>query len=161
MIKLDRGGAEMPRNFIYYILCIILIGIDQGIKFIVRLDLLEGMELDILSNYFKITYIENKGIAFGMMEGNSVFLIILPLVLLTLTYILWRRYRQEYKNLFSISIAMIISGGLSNLFDRFFLGSVTDYFYLKGFAIFNFADICITIGCLMLLISIWFLEKKE
>ena len=53
--------------------------------------------------------------------------------------------------LFTISTAMVIAGGLSNLIDRVLFKSVTDYLDLQGFAVFNFADCLITVGAFALI----------
>ena len=69
--------------------------------------------------------------------------------------------KDKYGKILGISVALILAGGLSNLFDRIAFGSVTDYLDLQHFAIFNFADICATVGCALLCLSIFFFEKKE
>ncbi|MEE1038504.1 MAG: signal peptidase II [Eubacterium sp.] len=145
----------------YYLIIFILIAADQIIKIVVRNTFEIGQGFNVLGDFFQITYIENTGMAFGMMAGKSAFLILMPIVLLAGVWIFWKKYRKEYKMLFTISTAMVIAGGLSNLIDRVLFKSVTDYLDLQGFAVFNFADICATVGCVLLCFSIWFLEKKE
>lgn len=145
----------------FYILIAALIAIDQIIKIIVRANLSIGQGFPLLGEFFKITYIENTGMAFGMMSGRSLFLIVLPILFMVGIYLLWRKYKDKYEKIMSISVAMILAGGISNLFDRIIFGSVTDYLDLQWFAIFNFADICATVGCALLCISIFFFEKKE
>lgn len=145
----------------FYILIVALIVIDQIIKIIVRANLSLGQGFSIIGDLFKITYIENTGMAFGMMSGKSIFLVFLPLVFTIVIYLAWRKYKDKYGKILGISVALILAGGLSNLFDRIAFGSVTDYLDLQHFAIFNFADICATVGCALLCLSIFFFEKKE
>ena len=145
----------------YYLIIFILIAVDQALKILVRNTLNIGQGFDILGDFFRVTYIENTGIAFGMMSGKSFFLIIGPSLLLVGLWLFWKKFKENYTWLFSLSTAMVIAGGLSNLIDRIIFKSVTDYLDLQGFAVFNFADICATVGCFLLCLCIWFLEKKE
>lgn len=145
----------------YYIGLAGLIVIDQIIKVFVRSNMSIGEKIPLLNDFFCIEYIENTGMAFGMMAGSRLFLIILPIIAMAMIFFLWHKYRERFRPVLGIGVIMVISGGLSNVFDRIFLGSVTDYLSLKGFAVFNFADICACVGCALIVIGIWFFEKKE
>lgn len=156
-----EAGQKCPVVCMYYLLTALLIAGDQLLKVFIRNVMELGQSIPVLGDLFKITYIENTGMAFGMMAGKSSLLIGLPVIVLIALALFWRREKDHYKIPFSIAVAMVIAGGASNLFDRIAFGSVTDFLDLKGFAIFNFADICATAGCVLLCFSIWFLEKKE
>ena len=92
---------------------------------------------------------------------NKLVLIVIPAVIMIGLLIFYRKAKQNYNSLFAISIMMVVAGGLSNLIDRIFFKSVTDFIDLQGFAIFNVADIFAVVGCIFLVISIFFFEKKE
>lgn len=117
----------------------------------------------VIGDVFRITYIENKGIAFSMFSEsqNWFILIAMPIVIVVGLFIYYLKEKEKYDRLFSISIFMIIAGGISNLIDRIFYKSVTDFFDLKGFAIFNVADIFAVAGCIFLVISIFLVEKNR
>lgn len=156
-----EAGQRCPVVFMFYLIIIALIIVDQLIKILVRSTMTLGDGFNVFGDLFKITYIENKGMAFGMMAGNTIFLIVLPIIFLIVLLFVRKGFKDRYGGLLEVSIAMIVAGGFSNLLDRLILGSVTDYLNLKWFAIFNFADICATVGCILLCITICFFEKKE
>ena len=85
-----------------------------------------------------LTYTENQGAAFSIMSGKQWFTVGFATVAL-----------------------IIVSGGIGNLIDRFRIGYVVDYIELKvfRFAIFNFADICVTVGVFLLMVYILFFYK--
>ena len=145
----------------YYIALAGLIIIDQIIKIVVRSTMSLGQTIPIIGDLFSIKYIENTGMAFGMMSGSRLFLVILPIIAMVIIFFLWKKYGKNYRPVLGVGVIMVIAGGLSNVFDRVLLGSVTDYLSLKWFAVFNFADICACAGCALIVIGIWFFEKKE
>lgn len=145
----------------YYLSLAGLIIIDQIIKVLVRSTMSLGEKIPLIGDVFSIEYIENTGMAFGMMSGNRLFLIAVPTIVMAVILFLWHKYRSRYSPMLGIGVIMVVAGGLSNVFDRFIFGSVTDYLSLKWFAVFNFADICACVGCGLIIISLWFFEKKE
>lgn len=107
---------------------------------------------------FSLTLVENTGAAFGMLKGGRWFFIILTLaVLITLIVYLFIA-RKKTGWLFKISTAMIIGGAIGNLIDRIDTGVVLDFFYFEliNFAVFNVADSFVTVGAVLLGISILF-----
>ena len=60
----------------------------------------------------------------------------------------------------TVGAAMIISGGMSNLIDRLIFKSVTDYFDLRSFSVFNIADILVDVGMVMVIIAVFFSKEK-
>ncbi len=142
-----------------------VISIDQLLKFWAVEELKSVGSMDFLKiGEFKImdlTYAENTGAAFSSFQGSKVFLIVLPIALVI--FLLVYLYKDSEKNpIFSYSIAAVIGGGIGNLIDRIRLGYVVDYLDLQlfDFAIFNFADIFVVLGSIMILIYVIFIEKK-
>lgn len=147
------------------ILGAILITTDQFIKFwIVEnlmpvnvMDFIHFGDLDVLG----LRYCENTGAAFSSFSGARWFLVVLVSVMLGVLFIFTIRYKHK-NPLFLISSVMIMSGGVGNLIDRIRLGYVIDYLDVKlfNFAVFNFADICVVVGAILLLIFLFFVEPK-
>lgn len=108
-----------------------------------------------------LRYCENTGAAFSSFSGAKWFLIILVSVMLAGLLIFTVRYKYK-RPLFLISSVMIMAGGLGNLIDRVRQGYVVDYFDVKlfNFAIFNFADVCVVLGAVFMLIWLFFIEPK-
>ena len=143
---------------IYSIACILLM-IDQFIKVCVRSNMKLFEEIKIIPKFFSIYYVENKGAAFSIFVGWTFILIIISFISL---YVLDRYIKKEinFSKLKILSIGFIIGGIVGNLVDRIFYGSVIDYlsFNLFGYSapIFNVADIGITVGSIILVISLLF-----
>ena len=106
-----------------------------------------------------LTYVENRGVAFGMME-NQRWLIIIATVLV-MAFLIFLLFRKVGKNkLFAASVVLIVGGGVGNLIDRVFLGYVIDYLQLTFFPpVCNFADYCVVVGTVCLLYTSVFVYK--
>ena len=138
------------------IISILLIILDQVIKLIVDSNLALGESINIISNFFSITYVRNTGAAFSILNGSRLFLIIIAVIALYFIY----QILIKNQNLSKLNIminSLLISGIIGNMFDRIVREYVIDYldFNLFGysFPIFNLADICIVIGCFLLIIT--------
>ena len=140
--------------------------IDQLIK-LWAIDNLQGQAarpfLQIGSfDWMHLRYLENDGAAFSMLSGNRGFLIVFPVIMIAVCLYGLHRYGKKHKWLYA-ALPLIAAGGLGNLIDRIFRGGrVVDYFdfQLCNFAVFNFADVCVTIGVALMIIGILFFEKE-
>ncbi len=149
----------------YIILGIILVVTDQLIKIwainelqpVKAMDFIHFGNLDIMD----LRYVQNEGAAFSSFSGARWFLVGLVIVMLIgLTiYVIKYKYKHPF---FMISAVMVMSGGIGNLIDRVRFGYVVDYLDVKlfNFAVFNFADICVVLGAIFLLIFLFFIEPK-
>lgn len=145
-------------------LIIIVLGIaaDQLSKAWVSAHLF-GNSVPILEGILDYTYAENTGAAFGILGENTVMLAVFSgLMSVVLGYVLLR-YRKAFSRLSDISLAMIISGAIGNFIDRAFHGFVVDFIEVKfvNFAIFNVADIFVTMGTILLVMALLFLEADN
>lgn len=140
---------------IILILTIILVLIDQVSKVLVVKYFSEPWGNDFL----KVEIINNTGMAFGFNNGNgkNIFITICVLALI-INFIKNQLERLDSKT--GVSLGFILAGGISNLIDRFFRGGVLDFIKIAKFPIFNFADICITIGWILLVIFLIKYSKK-
>ncbi|MFP4332838.1 MAG: signal peptidase II [Campylobacterales bacterium] len=138
---------------IYLFIAVIFttIFIDQAIKQI----FLGGYEFR--GSCFSLILVYNKGVAFSMFESLGVYLKYIQIVFLLgiLGYVVLAKdvFKEYY-----IPIALILGAGVSNVYDRFIHGGVVDYFYWHcgfDFAIFNFADVMIDLGIVLLVIKMF------
>lgn len=131
---------------------IILLFLDQLIKYLIVKNMYIGEEITIIKNFLNITYVTNNGAAFNILSGNTIFLIALAIIVII--YIIKNIKNLEKKE--RIIYEILISGILGNLIDRIFRGYVIDYIAFKIFgiemAIFNLADTYIVCSCILLLI---------
>jgi signal peptidase II len=133
----------------------ILFILDQLIKIIVVNHMKLNSSVEVIKNFFNITYVQNTGAAFSLFEGSKIFLIITAVLAIYLIYYIMVKDKQlNQTNI--ITISLLLGGIVANMFDRIIRGYVIDYLeftiFNYHFPIFNFADICIVIGCLFLII---------
>lgn len=142
---------------IWILLIIAVIGVDQITKHLVPV----GTHIEIIKGFFYITYCENRGAAFSILQNFRWGFIIITIIAVAVMI----RIMTTHKNtLARLSLSLLIGGALGNMIDRLFRGYVVDFFdfYPFGydFAIFNVADVCITIGVGLLLIYIIFVYRE-
>ena len=141
------------REKIYSIAAVVIM-IDQIVKLLIRTKMKINTSIPIIPDIFNLTYTENKGAAFSILQNTQLLLIIVGLVFLYLLdyYI---KKEKKFSKLSIISLGLIIGGIVGNLVDRILLHAVVDYldFTLINFPIFNIADSCITIGVILFIIS--------
>jgi signal peptidase II len=116
--------------------------------------------------FLRIIHIQNTGAAFGLFQGQSTALAIVAVVevvvLLTLAYFVYRRLPYLVTKWNQIALGLILGGAIGNLIDRLrFGGNVTDFLDTGFWAAFNAADSGVTIGAIMLAITILRLAMKE
>lgn len=142
--------------FVAIIIGILIAAADQVIKYFVVTYLRPIGSVSVIDNLFKLTYIENRGVAFGMFSDMRWIFVALTSALLGL--IIWYMFKKRPKSkMFYISVALIIGGGVGNLIDRICYGFVVDYLSVSLFPpVCNFADYCITVGTVLLLIYFLF-----
>ncbi len=132
----------------FFIFTPLLIFLDQLTKFLVSQN---PKTTEIIENFFRITYSENSGIAFGI-KIPFPLLIILNFALLGLIFYIAKKELKIEKNITQISLILIIAGGIGNLIDRISKGFVVDFISIWRYPTFNFADIYISIGVLLLIV---------
>ena len=134
---------------LYAIWTLALIAVDRLTKFWAERWLLRrhGGVLDALPGVFRFQYAENTGVAFSML-ANSRWLIIALNALLIASVLAFLILRKPRGRLLKIGLCMVVAGGVGNLIDRIALGHVIDFIDLTfmRFAVFNAADICVTVG---------------
>ena len=154
------------REYLLYSL-IIAVGIllDQLTKFL-AVKFLEPIDtFPLINKVLHLTYVENRGAAFGMLaDKRYIFMILSTVMIVVIGLYLYLGLCE--KRSYAIPLAMIASGGIGNMIDRIALGYVVDFidFRLINFAVFNGADSFVCVGafalCLFLLIDI-IKEAKE
>ncbi len=146
--------------------CVVLI-LDQATKFYVDSHFRVHESVTVLPDFFHLTYVRNKGAAFGIFADSAVripFFITVSLV--AALGILWymRRLRDEQR-LLNFSLALIFAGAVGNLIDRVRLGEVIDFidvhWYRYHWPAFNVADSAITVGVCLLLVDLWREERAK
>ena len=143
----------MKRKVSIFISILILILLDQAVKgYVVKEIPLGGMRR-FIPKVVSLTYLKNSGAAFSMLENQQWFFTIITLIAMGAAFVyLYRHIKGSIWLL--LGLTLIISGGIGNFIDRLRQGFVVDMFHLDfmNFAIFNVADIYLTVGVGLLLI---------
>ena len=143
----------------YEIIIAILIGLDQIIKYWALNSLKEVNSIPVINNIFSLTYVENRGAAFGMLQNNQSIFILVAAV--ASCFGLYYLHSKKVNNLGKIGILLVISGAIGNLIDRVRLGFVVDYldFHIIWSYVFNLADCFVVVGTILL--CLYIITSKE
>lgn len=143
-----------------------LVGIDQLTKLWIIKNVEAGNPIELIhigsTKLINITYVENTGAAFSILSDKRIFLIIATAIFICAGIIFLFKNKNRHPLLYS-SLALIIGGGIGNLIDRIFRQYVVDFIDLKfiNFAVFNFADICVVIGAILLAVFVIFFDDTK
>ncbi|MBR4030652.1 MAG: signal peptidase II [Clostridia bacterium] len=148
---------------LYTLLALLFVFSDQITKFF-AVSLLKGTSgIPFIPHIMEFLYVENRGIAFGMFQGKSHFIIPLTIVILAVCIYFLVYYLKKSKHLPSIALTFIIGGAIGNLIDKLRLGYVVDFLHttFMEFPVFNLADVFICVGAGLFAIFILFFDKEE
>lgn len=149
-------------SFVYIALIVIL---DQVTKFAAKTNLKPVNNIDLIPGIFSLSYVENRGAAFGLFKDNKILLVgVTTLVTIFIIY-----YIIKYKDVnkyFRLSLILIAAGAIGNLIDRIVLGYVVDFFhfYIRDvfdFPVFNIADISVVCGTILLTLNMIFVKEQN
>lgn len=143
---------------LWQILLIILLIINEVIIISVANFIKEP--ITIIDGFIKLEKVVNPGLAFGINNSNkSNFLITLIVMCIVFHFIKEQKSRLD-KNT-QIAIALVLAGGIGNLIDRLIFGGVLDYISIIDFPIFNFADILVVVGWVLLCIAVFNFARMD
>lgn len=145
---------------IYILIIIVGIVLDRVSKNYAINNFLENPYQGKLLN---LTYLENRGAAFGILQDNRIFFILLTIVIVAgLIYYFIKNYKTN-PQILNIALAFVISGAIGNFYDRLIQGYVVDFleFAFVKFPVFNVADIFVTVGSFLIIIYLLFFEESK
>ena len=135
-----------------FTISIIVLIIDQILKLLVQTF---STNISLIKNFFAITYYQNTGAAWSILEGQQVLLILVAVVMLVVVYSMM--FSFEENKLTNFAFGVLFGGIVGNLIDRILFGYVRDFiaFTIFGyhFPIFNIADVAIVVGVILLIID--------
>lgn len=144
---------------ILLIACIVLI-LDQWTKYYIKTTMLPGMSIPVVDNIFHITYVLNPGAAFGILEHQTAFFVIIAMIML-IAALYFYRYIAEQHQLMRFGIALMAGGAVGNVIDRIKTGYVVDFFDFRIWPVFNIADIAIVTGVSFIIFYLLYFSRKE
>lgn len=152
------------RPWVITLMTLLLIFFDQATKGL-AVRFLKGQEPFVIwDGVFELRYLENRGAAFGMLQGHQVFFLFTGLLVFAAALYFFRHVSADRKFFPIRMIAVfILAGALGNMADRLRLSYVVDFFYFRliDFPIFNVADIYVSVGTAVLAVLILFYYKEE
>ena len=131
------------------LIVLVTLGLDQWTKWAIERSISLNESVEMIKHFFYLTYVQNTGAGFSMFALAAIL------------YMFFKTEDSRYQ----ICLSLVFSGAIGNFIDRMALGYVRDFFsfYIFGypFPVFNVADICITIGIVLILVSMFIDDKKE
>jgi signal peptidase II len=158
----------MKLNYLILI-CVstVVLIIDQATKIYIDRSMDLHSTITVVENFFNITYLRNKGAAFGVLANTSYrlpFFIMVSLVAIIVIMVVFARLRPDQR-FTAFTLALILSGAFGNLIDRVRLGEVIDFldahWYDHHWPAFNIADSAICVGVFLLAIDMFIEERRQ
>jgi len=131
-------------------LCGLVVVADQGAKALVEAHLVPGEEVDLIGP-LGLTLSHNNGVAFGLASGGGTRLVALTTLALAVVGVLF--FRHPTRPGMWVAVGLLAGGALGNLADRVRADAVTDYIAIGNWPNFNLADVAVTAGVLVLVLS--------
>ena len=156
---------KLNKNLLYLIIISpIAVILDQVTKVIAENNLILGVRESIIDGFFYFTLLYNRGAAWSILSGNRWFLVSVSVVA-TVGFIFYYFKRlNNSKTILLLALSLIIGGTFGNLIDRALYGQVIDFLdfiiFSYNYPVFNLADTFLVIGMGLLIIAIYFEDKK-
>ena len=133
---------------------VIFLALDQLSKYLVDSSMELGQTIPLIKGLFDLTYVRNDGAAWNILSGKQTLLIVVTgaVMLTIIAYVIVNR--KKISLLEKLSLGMIVGGGIGNLIGRASVGYVIDFLNIQIIPVFNVADIGVTVGCILLILTI-------
>lgn len=142
---------------IYYVIAIIAIIVDQLTKYWIATGMERGDQISVIGNFFLITSHRNQGAAFGILQNQRWFFVVITLIVVVA--IIWyiQKVKSQPDKLLPVALSLVLGGAIGNFIDRARMGEVVDFLQFNfgsyTFPIFNVADSCIVVGVALIIID--------
>ena len=138
-----------------------VIALDRWTKYLAIDHLLESgvRSVPLIGEYIRLTYVENRGAAFGVLQDQTAFFILVGLVVISVIVASYR-YIPEPSWLLNVCLGLQMGGAVGNLIDRIHVGYVVDFIDLTFWPVFNVADSAICVGVAGLAYTVLFPPRR-
>jgi signal peptidase II len=162
----SEAGSAGAGKLKYLFITAFVMALDQFTKYIVSTRMQIGDEIDVIRNFFAISYTQNPGIAFGMLNSGALRWVFVAISVVAVLVVLVYIMRTSAANrLLLWSLSLLAAGICGNLIDRVRIGRVIDFFLLhykdNQFPVFNVADTAISIGAALMAIELFISPQSE
>ncbi len=160
------NNKQLNKIMLFWDLVIVSLGIflDQWTKALMTRYLKGQPSIPIIKDILELDYVENRGAAFGLLQGKRIyFLVIAAAVFFLFVWLLLKLPLEKKYQKLHIALSFILAGAVGNTIDRGMKGYVVDFVYFKliDFPVFNVADIFITVTTIWLAVLLLFFFKEE
>lgn len=132
-----------------------MLGVDQLTKYYISSNFVLGESHEFLKGFIDLTYIHNRGGAWGMLYGHTYILLPVTIAIMAFCIVFYVKYGKKSR-LLLWAISLVMSGGIGNMIDRVFRGgNVVDFLHFEffpSFPVFNVADCAIVVGAGLLIL---------
>ncbi len=146
------------------VLIVLLVLLDQYTKYLAVKHLQDKPSFKLINGVLELNFLKNSGAAFGMLQNQKVFFILVAtMILIIIAYVLFRLPDGKKYNIMHILLVLIASGAAGNMIDRVKQDYVVDfiYFVIINFPIFNVADIYVTVATFVFVILFLFYYQEN
>jgi signal peptidase II len=136
----------------FAVISFLLLITDYVVKYFIRTKMQVGDSITVIKGFFRISYVQNKGAVFGILQNNVIVFSVLTVIAIAIIVALFAT-KKITNNFYAFSLLLILSGAVGNFLDRIFLGYVVDMIDFYGIwpFVFNIADCCVVIGVLIII----------
>ncbi|MFE5319848.1 signal peptidase II [Paenibacillus sp. NPDC056579] len=160
---------------IYYIYAVIVLILDQVTKWLIVNNMTIGESRPVIGEFFQITSHRNRGAAFGILQDQRWFFIVITIIIAAGVIWYLQKTRKEGRKLLPFALGLLLGGALGNFIDRALFGEVVDFLQFRfqfnwfgthvdyTYPIFNVADSAIVVGVILIFVDSlisWRNEKK-
>jgi signal peptidase II len=157
----SRLAARWRHDLTFFLIAATVIALDQFTKWLVRSNLAVGETWPERSDdLIRIIHVTNSGAAFGILQGQTLFLIVTSTLGLA-AIVLYYLYPPMDHGIIRVALGMQLGGAIGNLIDRVRLGEVTDFIDVGSFPTFNIADSSISVSIAAVLLFFIFQENDH
>lgn len=142
----------------------LLLTLDQLTKYLAVQRLKDNPAVVLIEGVLELSYLENRGSAFGMLQNQKFFILFIGIVFLAvILFFLFKLPVEKKFRIVHILLAAVVAGGIGNMIDRFRFDYVVDFisFVLIHFPVFNVADCYIVVSVMILFILFLFVFKEK
>lgn len=161
---MQNTSKKWIKSCIGIVFALLFTAIDQFTKHLAVLHLKNAPAIPILPDIFELSYLENRGAAFGILQGQKYLFLVMTVLAMALLSYLYCRLPEERRYVpMHLILILLISGAAGNFIDRLARGYVVDFFYFEliDFPVFNVADIYVTVSAALLVVLFLFYYSEE
>lgn len=134
----------------FWLVALSVVILDQLSKWAIKTYMVVGQSVPLVKGFLSLTYVQNQGAAFGMLQGKTIFLLLCSITVLVTVIIM--NWRGSLPPAWQVLTGLVAGGAAGNLIDRLGWGYVVDFLDLGWWPVFNVADSALCCAVVLILI---------